>query len=158
MKVHTILAFAFLLAVRAACQDGPKLPAQAQCKFSDGTNIRVSYSYERHSYLFKTDGRLVTIKGIRVPSGDYAISIARNEYNSWTLRIRKEIPRKGDPVIPALPMSVAWEDLAGESFPVVFEQAGGSCKMYWRQNRYSTLSLEFTRENADLPMDPHIIQ
>jgi hypothetical protein len=52
MRTQTILAFVLFLAVRAASQDAPKLPAQAQCKFSDGTKISVSYSYERKSYLF----------------------------------------------------------------------------------------------------------
>ena len=151
MRIHTILTVVLLVAVRAASQDGPKLHAQAQCNFSDGTKIRVSYSHERQSYLFTTDRGLITIRGVRVPSGNYAVSTAKDEYNNWTLRMRKQIPKRGDG-LPVLPMSIATKDLAVESFPVAFEQTGGSCKMYWRQNEYLVLSLEFTRENADIPV------
>jgi hypothetical protein len=151
MRIRTILAFVLLLAFQAASQDGPKLPAQAQCKFSDGTKIRVSYSHERQSYLFTTDGGLITIRGVRVPSGDYAVSPAKDEYNNWTLRMRKQILKSGGG-LPALPMSIATKELTVGSFPVVFEQTGGSCKMYWRQTEYLLLSLEFTRENADIPV------
>lgn len=151
MRIRTILALVLLLAVRAASQDAPKLNAQAQCKFSDGTKIRVFYSHESQNYLFKTDGGLITIRGVRVPSGDYTISTAMDEYNHWTLRMRKLALKRGDG-LPALPMSVATKELPVESFPVIFEQTGGSCKMYWRQNEYLLLSLEFTRGNADIPV------
>jgi hypothetical protein len=153
MRTRTILAFALFLAVRAASQDAPRLPAQTQCKFSDGTKISMSYSYERKSYLFTTDGSLVTIRGIRVPSGDYAVSPARDQDHKWALRMRKQILKKGDWVLPPLPMSVATKALPVGSLPVVFDQTGGSCMMYWRQkDSNSLLSLEFTRENTDMPV------
>jgi hypothetical protein len=153
MRTQTILAFALFLAVQAASQDAPKLSAQAQCKFSDGTKISVSYSYERKSYLFTTDGSLVTIRGVRVPSGDYAVLPAKDQDNNWTLRMRKQILKTGDWVLPPLPMSVATKALPVGSLPVVFDQTGGSCMMYWRQkDSTSLLSLEFTRENTDMPV------
>jgi len=153
MRTQTILAFALFLAVRAASQDAPKLPAQAQCKFSDGTKISVSYSYERKSYLFTTDGSLITIRGVRVPSGEYAISPAKDQDNNWTLSMRKQFLKTGDWVLPSLPMSVATKPLPVGSLPVIFDQTGGSCMMYWRQkDSNSLLSLEFTRENTDMPV------
>ena len=153
MRTQTILAFALFLAVQAASQDAPKLPVAAQCKFSDGTKVSLSYSYERESYLFTTDGRLVTIRGIRVPSGDYAVSPAKDQDNNWKLRMRKQILKTSDRVLPPLPMSVATKALPVGSLPVVFDQTGGSCMMYWRQkDSNSLLSLEFTRENTDMPV------
>ena len=153
MRTQTILAFALFLAVRAVSQDAPKLPPPAQCKFSDGTKISVLYSYERKTYLFTTDGSLVTIRGIRVPSGDYAVSPAKGQDNNWTLRIRKQFAKTGDWALEPLPMSVVAKALPGGSAPVVFDQTGGSCMMYWRQQDSNTLlSLEFTRENSDVPV------
>lgn len=151
MRSHTILAFGFLLAVRAVSQEAPRLPAQAQCRFSDGTTITVSYSNERKSYLFATDGSLVTIRGTRVPAGDYAASPTKDADNNWALRMKKQILKTGDWVLPPLPMSVATRSLPAETFPVAFDQTGGSCMMYLRQKSY-VLSLEFTRENTDMPV------
>jgi hypothetical protein len=113
----------------------------------------VSYSYERKSYLFTTDGSLVTIRGVRVPSGDYAVSTAKDQDNNWTLRMRKQILKTDDWVLPPLPLSVATKALPVGNIPVVFDQTGGSCMMYWRQkDSNSLLSLEFTRENTDMPV------
>ena len=152
MRIQTILTLVLLLAVRAASQDAPRGPAQVQCKFSDGTKITVSYSYERRSYQFTTDGSLITIRGVRVPSGDYAVSPAKDQDNNWTLRMRKQI-LKTDWVLPPLPMSVATKELPVGNLPVVFDQTGGSCMMYWRQKDSNPLlSLEFTRENTDVPV------
>jgi hypothetical protein len=153
MRTPAILAFALFLAVHSASQDAPKGPALAQCKFSDGTKISVSYSYDRKSYLFITDGSLVTIRGVRVPSGDYAVSLAKDQDSNWTLRMRKHVLKTGDWVLPPLPMSVATKALPVGSLPVVFDQTGGSCMMYWSQkDSNSLLSLEFTRENTDMPV------
>ncbi len=153
MRIQTVLAFAFFLSVRVFSQDGPRVGAQAQCKFSDGTRISVSYSDERKSYLFTTDGSLVTINGIRVPSGDYAISPAKDQDSGWTLRMRKQVMKTGDGLLPPLPMSRATKAPPAGSLPVVFDQTGGSCMMYWRQkDSNSLLSLEFTRENGDMPV------
>jgi hypothetical protein len=154
MRAQAILAFALFLMVRAASQDAPRLPAQAQCKFSDGTKISVLYSYERRSYLFTTDGSLITIRGVRVPSGDYTFSPAKSQDNNWTLRMRKQVLKTGDWGLPPLPMSVATKALPVGSLPVVFDQTGGSCMMYLKQKDLNLLlSVEFTRENTDMPVE-----
>ena len=88
-----------------------------------------------------------------MPSGDYAVSPAKDQDNNWTLRMRKQVLKTGDWVLPPLPMSVAMKALPVGSLPVVFDQTGGSCMMYWRQkDSNSLLSLEFTRENTDMPV------
>lgn len=151
MKTKTILAFALFLTVRAASQDAPEHPANTQCKFSDGTTITVTYSLERKGYLLATDGSLVTIRGVRVPPGDYTVSTAKDNDDNWALRMKKPILKRGEWVLPPLPMSVATKALPVGNLPVVFDQTGGSCMLYWRQ-KGSLLSLEFTRENTDMPV------
>lgn len=150
MRAETILALGLLVAVRAVSQE-PKLPAQAQCAFSDGTKITVSYSGERRSYLFATDGSLITVRGVRVPSGDYVVSPAKDHDNNWMLSMKKQVLRKDDWLLPPLPMSIAAKALPVANLPIVFDQTGGSCMMYWRQ-KGSVLSLEFTRGNTDMPV------
>jgi hypothetical protein len=162
-----ILTLALFFAVQAASQELPKPPRQALCRFSDGSTITVTYSYQRNRYLFATDGSLVTVNGVRVPAGDYALSPAKGNDNNWTLTMRKRILKGGEWVLPPLPMSVARSVSPVGDFPVSFDQTGGSCKMYWRQrsniqvlmgnhssfvNSETVLSLEFTKENADLPV------
>lgn len=153
MRAQIILAFAFFLTVRAAAQEVPKPPRQAQCKFSDGSTITVTYSYERRGYLFVTDGSLVTVMGVRVPVGDYTIFPAKESDNNWALEMGKPIMRKGNWVLPPLPMSFATPVLPVGDFPISFDQTGGSCTMYWSQKKSDTvLSLEFTKENSDQPV------
>jgi hypothetical protein len=153
MRAQVILAFALFLAVRSVSQELPNPPRQAQCRFSDGSTITVTYSYERRNYIFATDGSLVTVNGVRVPTGDYAVSPAKDSDNKWTLTMRKPIIGKGYWVLPPLPMSVATSALRRGNFPVFFDQTGGSCMMYWGEKKSDTvLSLEFTKENADLPV------
>jgi hypothetical protein len=151
----------FILPLKGA----PKLPRQAECSFSDGSRIIVTYSDERKSYRFVTDGSLVTVNGVRVPAGDYAASPAKDSDNNWTLNMGKRIVEKGVWVLPSLPMSVATPVSAVEDFPIFFYQTGGSCTIYGRQKNSDTpLSLEFTKENADqrlrrptsvTPLPPH---
>jgi len=149
MRAQAILACALLLAVRAASQEGPKSPSQAQCRFSDGSTITVTYSFERRGYLFVTDGSLVTVKGMRVPPGGYAILPARESDNNWTLKMSKPIMNgKGKWMLPPLPMSLGTSALAIGNSPISFDQTGGSCTLYWRHLN-TPLSLEFTKENAD---------
>ena len=155
MRASTILAFALLVAARAASQEVANPPRKAQCRFSDGSTITVTYSYERNSYLLATDGTLVTVKGVRVPAGDYAVFPAKDSDSHWSLTIKKQILKAGDWVLPRLPMSVATPAVPAGDFPVFFDQTGGSCTMYWRQRNSSTiLSLEFTKENADQRVSP----
>jgi hypothetical protein len=155
MRAPTILAFALFVTVRAASQEAPP-PRQAQCKFSDGSTITVTYSIERKGYLFVTDGSLVTVNGVRVPAGDYTVSPAKESANDWTLKMSKPIMEKGTWVLPPLPMSsVATPALPVGKFPISFDQTGGSCTMYWTQKNFDRLlSLEFTKENADQKLRP----
>jgi hypothetical protein len=152
MRAQGVLAFALFLAVCAAAQEAPKPLTQAECSFSDGSRIMVTYSIEGRNYRFVTDGSLVTVNGVRVPAGDYAASPKKDSANNWTLNMSKRIMEKGNWVLPPLPMSVATPALRGGDFPVFFDHTGGSCMMYWSEKKSDTvLSLEFTKENADLP-------
>jgi hypothetical protein len=150
MRAQAILAFALFLAVCATAEEAPNPLGRAECSFSDGSRIMVTYSDERKSYRFVTDGSLVTVNGVRVPAGDYAASPVKDSDNNWTLNMSKRIMEKGSSVLPPLPMSVATPVSAVEDFPISFYQTGGSCTMYWRQKNSGTpLSIEFTKENAD---------
>ena len=152
MRAQVILAFALFLAVSASAQDVAKSPAQAQCSFSDGSKITVTRSLDLKSFRFVTDGSLLAVKGIHVPAGDYAASPAKDSSNNWTLMMKKTIMKKGLWVLPPLPMSVATSSPTSD-FPVFFDHTGGSCMMYWSEKKSDVvLSLEFTKENADLPV------
>lgn len=153
MKAKTILTLSLFLAVRAVPQSVPQHPRHAQCKFSDGSTITVTYSLERKDYLLTTDGDIVTVGGVRVPPGDYAGAPARDSHGSWTLTMRTPIPNDGYLVLPAFAMSVTTSPSLIEGFPVSFDQTGGSCMLHWNPRKSDTLlSLEFTERNADLPV------
>jgi hypothetical protein len=151
MNAKTILALALFLAVRTAAQDVPKRQTQAQCRFADGETITLTHSSGRtKAFRFQTDGTLVTINGIRVPEGEYTISPAKDSLNNWTLAM-KQIGSAETSALPPLPMSVTTSTSHMGNFPVSFDQTGGSCMMYWRQEKSDILlSLEFTEKNADL--------
>jgi len=151
MRAKTILAFALFLALRAASQDVPKPQRQARCKFSDGKTITVTYSSERiRTISLLTDERLVTVKGISVPAGDYTIFPVRDSHNNWTLTMRK---RTGRGELPPVPMSATTPALPVENFTVSFDHTSGSCMMHWGSEKSNVLlSLEFTQKNADLPL------
>lgn len=152
MRTSLVLASALLLTIGATSQQVPRSPAQAQCIFSDGSKITVTYSPDLQSYRFVTDGSLVAVKGVHVPAGDYAVSPAKDSADNWTLMIKKPTMEKGVRVLPPLPMSVATSSPAS-GFPVFFDHTGGSCRMYWSDRKSDVvLSLEFTKENADLPV------
>jgi hypothetical protein len=154
MRAKTILTFALFLAVRAASQVAPQPPRQAQCKFSDGSAITVTYSLEHKDYLLRTDGDIVTVGGVRVPPGDYTSSPARDSRGNWTFTMKKPVMNRGYWMLPAFHMSVtAASPLLTEGFPVSFDQTGGSCMMRWNPRKSDTLlSLEFTEKNADMPV------
>jgi hypothetical protein len=154
MYAKAILALMLLLAVQAASEDLPKRPTQAQCKFSDGTTITVTYSSDRTKPLkLATDGTLITVTGIDVPAGEYTVIPARDAHNNWTLTMKKQIASGGTKVaLPSLPMSVTKSTVGVGNFPVSFDQSGGSCMMHWNQEKSAALlSLEFTERNTDLP-------
>jgi hypothetical protein len=153
MNAKTILALAMFLAVRTAAQDVPKRQTQAQCRFSSGETITVTYSSERTKALrLATDGTLITIKGISVPVGEYTVSPVKNSHNNWMLTMKKLTGSGETLALPPLPMSVTTSTLRVENFPVSFDQTGGSCMMHWSQEKSDILlSLEFMVKNTDLP-------
>jgi len=154
MNAKAMLALTLFLAVRAASGDLPKRQTQAQCKFLDGLTITVTYASDRARALkLETDGPLITVKGIDVPTGEYTVIPARDSHNNWTLTMKKQTASGETRVaLPSLPMSVTTSTLPVENFPVSFDQSGGSCMMHWSQDKSNILlSLEFTERNTDLP-------
>jgi len=152
MTAKTILAFLFLLTLRTAAQEAPEPQRQAQCNFSDGRTITVTYFSERREYRLATDEDLVTVKGIGVPSGDYSVFPAKDSHNNWTLRMRKQTEKGRSSELPPLPMSVTTSAPVA-NFTVSFDHTGGSCVMHWGAEKFKILlSLEFTERNTDLPV------
>jgi len=152
MRTPLVLASALLLSVGALCQPVPKSPAEAQCRFSDGSAVTVTYSPDLKSYRFVTDGSLLAVNGVHVPAGDYVVSPAKQSGDGWTLMMKEPNTKNGYRVLPPLPMSVRTSSPVN-GFPVFFDHTGGSCTMYWREKKSEVvLSLEFTKENADLPV------
>jgi hypothetical protein len=153
MRTQVILTLAVLLAVPAASQEAGTHPTHAECSFSDGSRITVTHSLDPRSYRFVTDGNLVTVKGARVPAGDYSLAPAKGSDNNWTLTMKKNILAKGLWVVLQLRPLSTTIPVPESGFPVFFDHTGGSCTMHWRENKSDTvLSLEFTKENADLPV------
>lgn len=95
MRTRLVLPSALLLAVGAASQQVPKSPAQAQCRFSDGSKITVTYSLDLQSYRLVTDGSLLAVQGVHVPAGDYAISPTKDSAANWILTMKKPMANKG---------------------------------------------------------------
>ena len=153
MRTQAIPTVAFWLAVRAGSQEVTTRPTQAECSFSDGSRITVTHSLDPKSYRFVTDGNLVTVKGVRVPAGDYSLAPAKGSDNNWTLTMKKNILAKSVlVVVPLRPLSTTIP-VPESGFPVFFDHTGGRCTMHWREDKSDTvLSLEFTKENADLPV------
>jgi len=154
MKAKALLALTLFWAVRAASEDLPKHKTQAQCKFSDGTTITVTYSSDRSKGLkLVTDGSLIAVTGIDVPAGEYTVIPAKDSHNNWILTMKKQNASGETRVaLPSLPLSVAASTSRVGNFPVSFDESGGSCMMHWSQEKSDgLLSLEFTERNTDLP-------
>jgi hypothetical protein len=153
MKAKTILAFVFFFTLRAAAQDVPKPQTQAQCRFSDGKTITVTYSSERRNYRLVTDENLVTVRGITVPAGDYTVVLAWNREDQWNLIMRTQTEKGQTRDLPRLPMSTTTSTLPVGNSRISFDQTDGSCMMHLGSEKANTLlSLEFTEKNTDLPV------
>jgi hypothetical protein len=163
MRTTAVLAFLLCLTLRLISQELGKPQAQAQCKFSDGSTIRVTHISERKTYELATDEDLLTVKGMSVPAGHYAVLPAKDPRNdSWTLKMRSESAKGESRELPPVPMSVIRRvmlkrlepsALSVVTFTVSFNQTGGSCMMHWRSDKPNMmLSLEFTEKNTDLPL------
>jgi hypothetical protein len=151
MRTATILALVFF-AMRAASQDVAQSPTRAQCTFSDGTSIAVTYSLGHQRYRLSTDGPLLTTQGISVPAGDYTAYLEKDSHQHWTLKMVKPFDGKGLFILSP-PLSVTTSAPPIEDSEVSFDHTGGSCMMHWSQKKADTvLSLEFTEKNADMPV------
>ncbi len=175
-----LLGFTFCI-ISSAQEDKskrPSPPAQAQCKFSDGTTITVDYSSPRvrgrkifgelvpygevwrtganEATTFVTDENLVTVKGTNIPPGSYTIFTVPNS-DAWMLIINKHTGQSGTPYkyeseeLARVPMSVTKLSSPVENFTIAFDHNGGSCTMRLSWER-SQASLEFGQKNADLPV------
>jgi hypothetical protein len=158
-----VLAFLLWMTLRLASQELGKPQAQAQCKFSDGNTITVTHIPGRKTYELATDEDLLTVKGMSVPAGHYAVLPSQDPQNdSWTLKMRSESTKGETRELPPAPMSVIRRimlkrlepsALPVASWTVSFDQTGGSCMMRWRSDKPNmVLSLEFTVKNTDLPL------
>lgn len=151
MKTATMLALLFL-AIGAASQTAAQSPIEAQCRFSDGSAITVTYSSEQPRFRFSTDGTLLMAKGWNLPSGVYTVHPEEDAHGHWSLLMRKPIKRKGGTIIYLLsfPMSVATSALPSEQPKISFDQTGGSCVMHLQEKPDAVLSLEFAKRGPEL--------
>jgi hypothetical protein len=141
----------------------------AQCEFSDGRSITVSYPSvllrtdkafggvsTNEATTFVTNEDLVTLKGTNVPSGEYTFSIAPRS-DAWELTLIKlssdsTVASKSRPQeLGRVPLFVMKFPRPAEKFGISFDHIGGSCmmKMRWWNTQ---ASLEFTERNTDLPV------
>lgn len=147
MKTAMILTLMFF-AVGAASQDVAQSPNRAQCTFSGGTSITVSYLQR---YRLSTNGPLLTA-GMSVPAGDYTAYLEKDSHQHWILKMTKPFDGKGLFILSPR-MSMTTEALPIGAPEISFDHTGGSCVMHWNQKKSDTvLSLEFTEKNADMPV------
>ena len=85
MNARAMLTVLLFLALRATCQDAVQTKTPAQCKFSDGKKITVTYSLERRSYLLSTNEPLFTAGGVTVPAGDYTVIRGWDRYGHFLI-------------------------------------------------------------------------
>jgi|ERR1700733_466508 hypothetical protein len=150
MKAATILGL-ILFAMGAASQDEAQSPTRAQCTFSDGTSIAVTYFPGHQRYRLSSNGHLLTTQGMSMPAGDYTAHLEKDSHQHWTLKLMKPFDGKGVFILSP-PISVT-TSAAIEDPEVSFDHTGGSCMMHLGQKKSDTvLSLEFTEKNADMPV------
>jgi Protein of unknown function (DUF2911) len=133
----------------------PSPPAQAQCRFSDGNTITVSYSSPRmkgrkifgdlvpYGEVWRTGANeatsLVTTVGLnagttRVPAGSYTIFTVPTA-SKWTLIINKKTGEWGIPYkyesdeLGRVDMKVSQTASPVEDFTIAFDQNGSDCTM-----------------------------
>jgi len=166
--VLTIL-FTFALCLVATAQQDkskrPSPPAQAQCKFSDGTTITMDYSSPRmkgrkifgdlvpygevwrtganDATTFVTTANL-TAEGKDIPAGNYTIFTVPTQ-DKWTLIVNKHTGEWGIPYkyesegLARAPMSVSKTSSPVENFTIAFDQSGGGCtlQLSWENTQAS---------------------
>jgi len=150
MKTTILLALIFF-AMGCASPAVAQSPTRAQCTFSDGTGVTVTYSLRHQGYRLSIHGPLVTTQGMSVPAGDYTANLEKDSNQHWTLKMMKPLDGKRLFVVSP-PMSVTTAR-PNEDPEVSFDLTGGSCMMKLSQKKSETvLSLEFTERNADIPV------
>ena len=151
MKTATMLVLMFL-AIGAASQTAMQSPTHAQCKFSDGSTIIVTYSPapEHQQFRFTTDGPLLMANGLKVPSGDYTVYTEEDSRHHWRLMMRKPIKERGYMLFLSFPMSTATYALPSDQSKISFDQTGGSCVMHLQEKPDTILSLEFAKLGLEL--------
>ena len=150
MKAATILSL-ILFAIGACSQDVAQSPTRAQCTFSDGTSIGVTYLLGHQRYRLLANGPLLTTQGMSVPAGDYTAHLEKDSHQHWILKLMKPFDGKG--VFILSPSMSVTTSAPIEDSEVSFDHTGGSCMMHLGQKKSDTvLSLEFTEKNADMPV------
>ena len=150
MKAATILSL-ILFAIGACSQDVAQSPTRAQCTFSDGTSIAVTYLLGHQRYRLLANGPLLTTQGMSVPAGDYTAHLEKDSHQHWILKLMKPFDGKG--VFILSPSMSVTTSAPIEDSEVSFDHTGGSCMMHLDQKKSDTvLSLEFTEKNADMPV------
>ena len=153
MNTKAALAFILFFALRTACQSAPK-PQEAQCKFSDGKKIIVTYSPERRGYRLSTNEPLIIARGITVPAGDYTI-VRGWERNGAFLILQKATETGEASQLLRIPMSASTPSVPQMKDDVSFVSSGGRCTMQLASEKSNTLlSVELTEKNTDLPLIP----
>ena len=148
MNAKAILTFLFFLSIRVFGQDVGQ-PQTAECKFSDGNKITVTYSPERRNYRLSTNAPLIAV-GVTVPAGDYTL-VRGWEREGYFLLLERDghVLR----LQRATGTSVSTLSLPQKKDPVSFISTGRSCTMQVAWEKSNTLlSYEFTEKNTDLPV------
>jgi hypothetical protein len=156
MTSKMILALVCFFTSPAITQESPKHQKEAQCKFSDGKTITIMYSSERvPTATLATNEELVTVKGTKIPAGDYSIGPEKDSHNIWLLNVRKRIGKSESLDFVSLPLLVKQPTFPIGTFNISFDHTGGSCMMHWDSEISNVrLSLEFTEMNTDVPLIP----
>jgi len=152
------IAITLIFAVHAVAfaQQAPlSPPAKAECKFSDGKTINVSYSSPRakgrkifgglvpYDQVWRTGANDATafvttsalsVEGKDVPAGSYTIFTVPAK-DKWTLIISKHTGEWGIPYkyeseeLARVPMSASSTSSPVENFTIAFDQSGNACAM-----------------------------
>lgn len=169
-SVAMVVGVVWCLSLFAAGQEKAPAspPAHADCKFSDGKNVKVDYSSPRmrgrkiygglvpYGEVWRTGANAatslvtdtnVTINGKDVPAGSYTMFTVPNQ-DKWTLIINKKTGEWGIPYkyegdeLGRVDMRVSKTSSQVENFTISFDQAGNKCTM--------NLDWENTRASVDM--------
>ena len=152
MSPVKVLLFLAVAVVGASAQDASE--SQTECKFLDGKAISIALPDDSGRVArMTTNERLVTVKGISIPSGDYTISPVENSPSKkWTLAIKSDA---GNRDLPPVPMSSHATAAPAQRFAVALKRTGASCTMSWTLKQSNViLSVEFAERNTDMPLLP----